>query len=99
MATSVDFANYVKENLDMISPIEIKKMFGGYAVYYKNNVVALLCDNQFFLKPTKKAREMIDNIVMQPPYPKAKNYFLIENIEDKHFTAEVILTTYKELFM
>ncbi len=99
MATSVDFANYVKENLDMISPIEIKKMFGDYAVYYKNNVVALLCDNQFFLKPTKKTREMIDNIVMQPPYPKAKNYFLIENIEDKQFMAELILTTYKELFM
>ena len=42
---------------------------------------------------------MIDNIVMQPPYPKAKNYFLIENIEDKQFMAELILTTYKELFM
>lgn len=99
MATSVDFANYVKENLDIISPIEIKKMFGEYAVYYKNKVVALLCDNQFFLKPTEKARELIDNVIMQPPYPKAKNYFLIENIEDKQFMAELILTTYKELFM
>jgi TfoX/Sxy family transcriptional regulator of competence genes len=47
-------------------------------------VIALVCDNQLFIKPTAGGRSMIGNVVEAPPYPGAKPHFLIgEQLDDR----------------
>jgi len=73
-------------------------MFGEYAIYCDGKVVALVCDNQLFVKPTVGGKAYIDNIVESPPYPGAKMYFLIEDaFEDREWIGGLIKITAKEV--
>ena len=57
-------------------------MFGEYVIYSGEKIVALVCDNQFFVKPTAAGRAFIGTPVEAPPYPQAKPWFLIEGAID-----------------
>ena len=73
-------------------------MFGDYAIYCDDKVVALVCDNQLFVKPTEGGRAYMDNIVEAAPYPGAKLYFLIEDaFEDQEWISGLIKITAQEL--
>ena len=52
MATDQETAEYLVEQLTGSCPVSTRKMFGEYAVYHEGLVVALLCDNQLFVKKT-----------------------------------------------
>lgn len=98
MATDVQFVQFVADQINNSEFVEYKKMFGEYVLYYKKKVVALICDNQLFIKPTEKGRAFIKNPVEKPPYPGAKQYFLIEGkIEDRDWLSELIELTEPEL--
>ena len=52
--------------------ITYKKMFAEYGLYSDGKIMALVCDNQLFVKPTKAGRIHIENVIESPPYPGAK---------------------------
>lgn len=47
-------------------------MFGDYAVYCDEKVVALVCSNELFVKDTPAGRELAPNLDLAPAYPGAK---------------------------
>jgi DNA transformation protein and related proteins len=84
MASDLNFVEYVRDQINGAGEVSFKKMFGEYAIYYDNKVVALVCDNQLFVKPTVGGRSLIEQVVEAPPYPGAKPYFLIgEQLDDR----------------
>ena len=97
MSTSKEFIDYILENIEDAGTISFRKMFGEYAVYCDGKVIALVCDNQFFLKPTKAGRDFIEDVVEAPPYKGAKDYFLIEDVEDRDWFSELIKITTAEV--
>ncbi len=98
MASDKDFVEYVVEQIEGIGNISYRKMFGEYVIYSNGVVVALVCDNQIFVKPTEEGRRFIGEVVEAPPYPGAKNSFLIEDkLEDREWFSELINITEKEL--
>ena len=73
-------------------------MFGEYGIWCDGKIVALICDNKLFMKPTEAGRAFIGNVVEAPPYPGAKNSFLIEErIDDKEWLSELVRLTDNEL--
>jgi TfoX/Sxy family transcriptional regulator of competence genes len=73
-------------------------MFGEYALYVGGKVVALVCDNQLFLKPTAAGRALLDDPTEAPPYPGAKPYLLIDSaLDDRELLAELMVATEREL--
>lgn len=71
-----------------------RKMFGEYAVYLDGKVVLLVCDNQVFLKPTAAGRALLGAVEEAPPYPGAKNSFLLGGqLEDRELMAAVVRAT------
>jgi TfoX/Sxy family transcriptional regulator of competence genes len=77
MATDASFAEYVLEQVELPGRVALRKMFGEYALYVDDRVVALLCDNQMFLKPLEPLRARLARIDEAPPYPGAKPHFRI----------------------
>jgi TfoX/Sxy family transcriptional regulator of competence genes len=75
-----------------------RKMFGEYALYLDGKVVALVCDNQLFLKPTPESRTVLDAPHEHPPYPGAKPHFLLDaEIEDRLLLQRLLLLTAQAL--
>jgi DNA transformation protein and related proteins len=98
MASDLNFVEYVRDQINAAGQVSFKKMFGEYAIYYDEKVVALVCDNQLFIKPTVGGRSMIGSIVEAPPYPGAKPHFLIgEQLDDQHWMSSLIQLTASEL--
>jgi len=98
MASDLDFVEYLVDQMESAGPVSYKKMFGEYAVYSRGKLVALICDNQLFVKPTEAGREFIGDVVEAPPYPGAKPSFLIgEEMEDGDWLGQLIRLTEKEL--
>lgn len=100
MASDSSYVEYIVGQIEEIGEISYRYMFGGYVVYYKSKVVALVCDKQLFVKPTKAGRSFIGDVVEAPAYPGAKLSFLIEDqVEDREWLGKLIILTEKELPM
>jgi TfoX/Sxy family transcriptional regulator of competence genes len=98
MASNPDFVDYVIEQLDFSTQITYKKMFGEYALYYDDKVVALICDNQLFVKITNAGKEFAGLCKQAAPYPGAKPHFLVEEkLEDRQWLTQLITKTFNEL--
>lgn len=98
MASDLQFVEYVVEQMEKAGNVTHRQMFGGHTLYCKGKVVALICDNKLFIKPTNAGREFIGEVNESPAYPGAKPSFLIEEkIEDSDWLSVLIQITEKEL--
>jgi TfoX/Sxy family transcriptional regulator of competence genes len=57
-------------------------MFGEYALYMDGRVVALVCEDQLFVKPTPCALAALPDAVLAPPYSGAKDHLLAADALD-----------------
>jgi len=98
MASDKDFLDFIVDQINDAGNITYLKMFGEYGVYSDGKLFALVCDNKLFIKPTEGGRKFIGNVVEAPPYPGAKNSFLIEEkLEDREWLSELVRISVKEL--
>ena len=98
MATDQEFMEFLADQISGAGEISYRKMFGEYAIYCGGKVVALVCDNQLFVKPTSAGRAYVGEPTEAPAYPGAKNSFLIEDaFEDREWISELIRITAKAL--
>ncbi len=98
MSSEEDFIRFLAEQMEEAGEIRFRKMFGEYAIYCNEKVVALVCDNKLFVKPTEGGRKFIGNVVEAPAYPGSKLFFFIEEqFENKDWLSELIRVTEKEL--
>ncbi len=98
MASDLTFVDFETDQIDGTCEMSYRKMFGEYALYSKGKVVALVCDDQLFVKPTDAGRLFIGEVVEAPPYPGAKLAFLIQDkIEDGEWLTRLIALTEEEL--
>ncbi len=98
MGSSLNFVEFVADQMEGAGEITYKMMFGEYGLYCDGKIVALICDDRFFVKPTEAGRKFIKDPVEAPPYPGAKNYFLIEEmIENRDWVSMLIKVSAEEL--
>jgi TfoX/Sxy family transcriptional regulator of competence genes len=98
MASDQSFVEFVVDQMGSAGGITYKKMFGEYAIYCDGKVVALVCGNQLFVKPTEGGRAYIGDGVEAAPYPGAKLHFLMEDsLDDREWISGLIKVTAKEL--
>ncbi|MBO9674640.1 MAG: TfoX/Sxy family protein [Sphingobacteriaceae bacterium] len=98
MASDQKFVDFVIDQIGYPGQVTYKKMFGEYGLYFDQKLFALVCDNKLFLKPTLSGRAYITDVVEAPPYPGAKNQFLIEEqLEDRDWLKKLVSITVAEL--
>ena len=98
MTSDQDFVDFIVEQMENAGLITYRKMFGEYGLYSNGKIVALICDNQLFVKPTQSGRDFIGDVDEAPPYPGARDYFLIDDkFEDREWISELIRITAAEL--
>ncbi len=99
MASSLEFVQYVAEQLRDAGEITYRKMFGEYGVYCDGKIFALVCDDQFFVKITEAGRHMatVRHLPEASPYEGAKPYFLIEDVDDRDFLTDFVTKTCRTL--
>ena len=98
MATNRDFVTFLEEQLADAGEVKARAMFGEFGMHCNGKFFSLICGNKFYIKPTEAGRSFIREVVEAPPYPGAKNYFLIEEkLEDRDWMCELVKRTVSEL--
>ena len=98
MATDQKFVDFICEQMAGAGPISARKMFGEFAIYCGEKVVALACDNQLFVKPTAGGKALLGDPAEGPPYPGAKPHFLMDDgLDDRELLTQLIAITAREL--
>ena len=82
MATDAGYAKYVCDQLQAAGGISARKMFGEYGLYRHGKIVALIADNQLFVKPTPAGEAVLGTPTYGPPYPGAKPFFNVSDLLD-----------------
>lgn len=94
MSSKPEFVEYVAEQCRGAGVITYRKMFGAYTMYCGGKAFAILGD-EFFVKITEAGKQY--GLPEKPPYDGAKNYFLVEDVDNADFLTELISATVAEL--
>jgi DNA transformation protein and related proteins len=99
MSTKPETVQFLLDQLATLPSVRARAMFGEYALYCDEKVVALICDDQLFVKMTEPGRAFVKEIVEAPPYPGAKMHHLVsgELWDDSEWLSELIQLTAKAL--
>ncbi|WP_240230694.1 TfoX/Sxy family protein [Devosia lacusdianchii] len=78
MSTQQKTVDYILEQSAGAGGMTAKKMFGEYGMYCDGKVMAFICDDQLFIKPTEAGRAHLGEVTEAEAYPGSKMYFLID---------------------
>jgi TfoX/Sxy family transcriptional regulator of competence genes len=95
MATKPETIDYLLDLLHEVPAVTAKKMFGEYALYVERKVVALVCDDQLYIKPSAGNDSLAEHCGSAPPYPGAKLYWRLseERWDEPDLLPELISKT------
>ena len=99
MSSNQSTVDFIVEQMAAAGAVSAKKMFGEYGVFCAGKMVAVICDDQLFVKPTSAGRAFLGTVQETPPFQGAKPYFLIsgEQWDDSEWLSELIRLTSAEL--
>lgn len=78
MSTQQKTVDYILEQSAAAGTMTARKMFGEYGMYCDGKVMAFICDDQLFIKPTEAGRAYLGEVTEAEAYPGSKMYFLID---------------------
>lgn len=95
MASSQKTVDYITDQIAQAGDIRSRKMFGEYAIYCNEKVVALVCDDTLFVKITAAGEKLLPSVKKAPPYPGAKPYFQIaeEHWDNREWLISLVTAT------
>jgi len=97
MTSTAEFLDYVCGQLEQAGEVTYLKMFGSYGIYLDQKFIGLICYDQFYLKPTDVGRSILKTPLEEPPFPGAKGWFILEDLDDSEFLAYLLTATWEEI--
>ena len=100
MATSTSTIDFLLDQLASLPRVRVRKMFGEYALYCDDKVVALVCNDQLFVKITPDGKALVGKRYVEgEAYPGARPSMVIgaEEIDDRERLCELVRITARAL--
>lgn len=97
MASNIDFVQYIVDQCSGAGEIAVKKMMGDYCIYCNGAIFGVICDNNLYIKETDAGRALLKEVVLRPPYEGAKEYFYIEDVDDRDYLTDLVRVTCRAL--
>ena len=99
MASNTATVEWMVKQIAGAGQVCAKKMFGEYGVYLDEKMVALVCDDRFFVKCTEAGYSYWGEHEEDFPYPGAKPLLVLdeEGMREKNKLAELMRLTFEHL--
>ncbi|MBX3104139.1 MAG: TfoX/Sxy family protein [Cryobacterium sp.] len=94
MATRQETTAFILDQLHPL-PVRVRAMFGEYALYLDDKVVAFICDDTLFMKPTEVGAEFLGEENLAPAYPGSKLYYAVpgDKLENREWLQDFVIRT------
>ncbi|MBO4901724.1 MAG: TfoX/Sxy family protein [Lachnospiraceae bacterium] len=97
MASSKEYLDFIMDQLSSLSGVSYKAMMGEYIIYYQGKIIGGIYDDRFLVKPTKSAKRLMPDAVLEKPYDGAKEMLLVDDVDDRDFLSELFNAVVDEL--
>ena len=99
MASQQSTADYIIDQMRDAGPVSARKMFGEFGIFFEGRMVAVICDDRLFMRPTVAGRAYMVEVDEQQPYPGAKHYFVVpeDRWDDSDWMAGLVRATAPEV--
>ena len=99
MPTDRKIVDYIVDQIAGAGSVAAKPMFGEYGLYCDGKMIAIIGDEQLFIKLTEGGRSLANGAEEVSPYPGAKSCLLIEpdRWDDRLWMSELARITAAEL--
>ncbi|MBR8033735.1 TfoX/Sxy family protein [Burkholderia vietnamiensis] len=101
MASHQGTVDFIVEQSALAGTVSTRKMFGEYGIHCDGKMVALVCDDRLFVKPTPDGHAFLGACEQAPPYPSAKPHLVVagERWDDREWLSTLIRITAAQLPM
>lgn len=82
MGTNAATIDHLLDVLADAGTLTTRKMFGEFALYLDGAVVAFVCDDTLFIKPSPGALILLADVEKGPAYPGSKDYLIGSDLLD-----------------
>ena len=97
MASSIEYLNFILEQLSFLDDVTYRPMMGEFIIYYKGKIIGGIYDDRCLVKPVKSAIKMMPDAERQLPYEGAKEMLAVDNVDDREFLMKLLEAMYDEL--
>ena len=97
IASSKGYLDFILEQLFELEEITYRAMMGEYILYYRGKIVGGIYDDRLLVKPVKSAISLMPDATYELPYEGAKEMFLVDDVDNKDFLAQLFNAMYEEL--
>ena len=99
MGTRRDIVDFLLDQLAGIDELRAQRMFGQFGLYVGDRFVAVVCDDELYIKPTAGGRAHFPQAQGRAPFPGARPWLAVpgERWEDRHWLVQLVLITAGEL--
>ena len=95
MASSVDYKDFILEQLSILDNITSRYMMGEYILYYKGLIFGGIYDDRLLVKKTESNKKY--NMKEANPYEKGKPMYLVSDVDNQDILKDIVLDTYNGL--
>jgi TfoX/Sxy family transcriptional regulator of competence genes len=89
MASSLDFIEYILEQIGDAGEARYRKMFGEYVVYVDDRPILLVCDDTAYVKILPELAELMRRAEKGRPFEGAKEHYVVD-IDDRELTRKIV---------
>lgn len=89
MSSTLEFIEFVCEQIRGDHAVRYRKMFGDYMVYVNDKPVLLVCDDCVYVKKLPQIESLMADAECGVPYDGAKEHYILD-VEDVEHANEVI---------
>lgn len=89
MGTTLDYAEFVCEQIQGVGYVRFRKMFGEYMIYVDDKPILLVCDNTVYIKKHEALQTLMADSDCGFPYQGAKEHYILD-IEDVALSRQAI---------
>ena len=99
MATQQSTIDDLLDTMAGAGDLRAQRMFGEWAIYCNEKLVALVCNERLYMKMTVAGRERLGPEHYAPPYPGARDSLLVplDRCDDADWLRELVANSAEEL--
>ena len=95
MATTIDYRDFILEQLNLLDNITCKSMMGEYLLYYNGILFGGIYDDRLLFKIVDSTKKY--NMQESIPYESAKPMYLVDDVDNQETLRDIVLDTCKYL--
>ena len=88
---------FVLDQLSALNGISYKAMMGEFILYYQGKIIGGIYDDRLLVKPTKTAKQMMSDALLEIPYDGAKEMILVDDIDNRESLCNLLKAMADEL--